>query len=161
MALALYWYLLRVRRERGLGRLGILAAVALAGVRTALGFVEVRVAPGAVDVAKRARLADVLRQRRGGSPITRLAADLVRRGVVGANAVERRKASSVGVVLNLEAISATRQQPLNGLEHKSDNFSIQSSPESPKNRRMRRGDHPTLDRSQRATASRSASEKSK
>ena len=88
MALAPFRYLLRVRRERVLGRLGILAAVALAGVRTALGFVEVRVAPGAVDVAKRARLADVLRQRRRGSPITRLAGDLVRRGVVGANAVD-------------------------------------------------------------------------
>ena len=55
LALARFRYLLRVRRERVLGRLGILAAVALAGVRTALGFVEVRVAPGAVDVAKRAR----------------------------------------------------------------------------------------------------------
>ena len=51
MALARFRYLLRVRRERILGRLGILAAVALAGVRTALGFVEVRVALGAVDVA--------------------------------------------------------------------------------------------------------------
>ena len=44
------------RLELIVGRLGILAAVALAGVRTALGFVEVRVALGAVDVAKRARL---------------------------------------------------------------------------------------------------------
>ena len=110
LALALYRYLLRVRRERVLGRLGILAAVALAGVRTALGFVEVRVALGAVDVAKRARLADVLRQRRRGSPITRLAIHLVGRGdqaapvwirrailrarvgVVGANAVDGGRA---------------------------------------------------------------------
>ena len=61
LALARFRYLLRVRRERVLGRLGILAAVALAGVRTALGFVEVRVATGAVDVAKRAGLADVRR----------------------------------------------------------------------------------------------------
>ena len=70
LALARFRYLLRVRRERVLGRLGILAAVALAGVRTALGFVEVRVAPGAVDVAKRARLADVLafREARGYVP---------------------------------------------------------------------------------------------
>ena len=73
LALARFRYLLRVRRERVLGRLGILAAVALAGVRTALGFVEVRVAPGAVDVAKRAGLADVRRQGRRGSPITGLA----------------------------------------------------------------------------------------
>ena len=52
------------RREGIVGRLGILAAVALGRVRTALGFVEIGVFLGAVDVAKRARLADVLRQRR-------------------------------------------------------------------------------------------------
>ena len=50
------------RREGIVGRLGILAAVALGRVRTALGCVEVGVALGAVDVAKRARLADVRRQ---------------------------------------------------------------------------------------------------
>ena len=52
------------RREGIVGRLGILAAVALGRVRTALGRVEVGVFLGAVDVAKRARLANVLRQRR-------------------------------------------------------------------------------------------------
>ena len=52
------------RREGIVGRLGILAAVALGRVRTALGCVEVGVFLGAGDVAKRARLADVRRQRR-------------------------------------------------------------------------------------------------
>ena len=51
-------------REGIVGRLGILAAVALGRVRTALGCVEIGVFLGAVDVAKRARLADVRRQRR-------------------------------------------------------------------------------------------------
>ena len=46
------------RREGIVGRLGILAAVALGRVRTALGFVEIGVFLGAVDVAKRARLAE-------------------------------------------------------------------------------------------------------
>ena len=85
MALARFRYLLRVRRERILGRLGILAAVALAGVRTALGFVEVRVAPGAVDVAKRARLADVRWQGRRGLPGTLFAVDPVWRGDLAAD----------------------------------------------------------------------------
>ena len=52
------------RREGIVGRLGILAAVALGRVRAALGCVEIGVFLGAGDVAKRARLADVLRQRR-------------------------------------------------------------------------------------------------
>ena len=51
-------------REGIVGRLGILAAVALGRVRTALGCVEIGVFLGAGDVAKRARLADVRRQRR-------------------------------------------------------------------------------------------------
>ena len=38
----------------------------------------------------------------------------------------------------------TGPQPDIGLEHKSDNFSIQSSMESPKNRRMRRRGPPDL-----------------
>ena len=41
------------RLEGIVGRLGILAAVALGRVRTALGFVEIGVALGAVHVAKR------------------------------------------------------------------------------------------------------------
>ena len=61
------WHLMRCLggwREGIVGRLRILAAVALGRVRTALGFVEIGVLPGAGDVAKRARLADVRRQRR-------------------------------------------------------------------------------------------------
>ena len=56
---------------------------------------------------------------------------------------------------------STGPQPDIGLEHKSDNFSIQSSLESTKHRACGVGDYPTPDLSQRASGSRSTSEKSK
>ena len=56
---------------------------------------------------------------------------------------------------------STGPQPLIGLEHKSANFSIQSSLGAPSAGACGPGDYPTSDLSQRASASRSTSEKSK
>ena len=56
---------------------------------------------------------------------------------------------------------STGPQPDIGLEHKSDNFSIQSSLWSTKHRRMRSRGHPTPDLSRSESEGRSTSEKSK